>query len=104
MSYGYAIVKGMVSRTRKGGEAGMTHSRSRTPRLEDQEYIVLDALAGAIEAERGYEPLSATPEWLVDQSIPIVRLDATREELLEVAAQVLADRAWLRRQGWCRDD
>lgn len=79
-------------------------THSRTPRLEAEEYIVLDALAGAIEAERGYEPLSATPEWLVDQSIPIVRLDASREELLAVAAQVLADRAWLRRQGWQSDE
>lgn len=77
---------------------------TRTPSLEAEEYIVLDALASAIEAERGYEPLSATPEWLVDQSTRIVRLDATREELITVAEQVLADRAWLRRQGWHRDE
>jgi hypothetical protein len=79
----------------------MTRTR---PCLDSEEYIVLDALAGAIEAERGYEPLSATAEWLVDQSTRIVRLDASREELLAVAETVLADRAWLRCQSWCRDD
>jgi hypothetical protein len=102
MSYGNAIVNSVVSQTRKGGDASMGHPR--TPRLEAEEYIVLDALASAIEAERGYEPLSSTPEWLVDQSLPIVRLDATREELVSVAERVLADRAWLRRQGWHRDE